>query len=132
MVRLMKEGKDIRVVNDEVGAPTYAPDLAEVCIKIADRVFVDHEFRAWGLYLYSGSPQASRYEVAEYIRTVLLESGLMPDVPFIKPISSDEYDSKAERPKNSILDNSKIIHTFRVSQSNWKDEIRENIMKYYI
>lgn len=132
MVRLMKGGKDIRVVNDEVGAPTYAPDLAEVCIKIADRVLTDPEFRAWGLYHYSGTPQASRYEVAEYVRTVIRESGLIPNVPLIKPISSAEYDSKAKRPKNSILDNSKIIHTFKVSQSNWKDEIRENIMKYYV
>ena len=132
IIRRLREGHDFKVVDDEVGAPTFAMDLAEVCLLIAGRIISESGFKDWGVYNYSGTPNASRFEVADFVRTVVLSSGLLSDCPNIEPVKAMELGFGVDRPKNSILDNSKIVKTFNVSRGSWKDEIRDNIMDYFM
>ncbi|WP_298510587.1 dTDP-4-dehydrorhamnose reductase [uncultured Ruminobacter sp.] len=132
IIRRLREGHDFKVVDDEVGAPTFAMDLAEVCLLIAGRIISEPGFKDWGVYNYSGTPNASRFEVADFVRTVVLSSGLLSDCPNIEPVKAMELGFGVDRPKNSILDNSKIVKTFNVSRGSWKDEIRDNIMDYFM
>lgn len=90
MIRLAKEGKPIRVVNDQVLTPTYAKDLAE---KIKELM----QTKAYGLYHITNSGQCSWYEFASKIFELL---DLKPD---FKPIASAEYGARAPRPAYSVL-----------------------------
>ena len=90
MIRLAKEGKLIRVVNDQVLTPTYTRDLAE---KIKELV----QTEAYGLYHITNSGECSWYEFAARIFELL---GLKPD---FGPTTTAEYGARARRPAYSVL-----------------------------
>jgi len=90
MIRLAKEGKPIRVVNDQVLTPTYTKDLAE---KIKELL----QTEAYGLYHITNSGQCSWYEFASKIFELL---GMKPD---FGPTTSAEFGAKAKRPAYSVL-----------------------------
>lgn len=90
MIRLAKEGKPIRVVNDQVLTPTYTKDLAE---KIKELL----QTEAYGLYHITNSGECSWYEFAGKIFELL---GLKPD---FRPTTSAEFGANAKRPAYSVL-----------------------------
>ncbi|MGC9796386.1 dTDP-4-dehydrorhamnose reductase [Fervidobacterium riparium] len=90
MLRLGKEGEEIKVVNDQVGSPTYTKGLAKL---LADMV----QTEKYGIYHATNEGYCSWYEFAvEIFRIAEM------DVKVI-PITSEEYPTKAKRPKNSRL-----------------------------
>lgn len=95
MLRLASEGKPIRVVEDHVGSPTYAPLLAA---RTADLV----ERRASGIFHCAGGSAISWHAFAQMI---FRESGLSPD---LRATTEREYRTPARRPRYSALSNSKI------------------------
>lgn len=84
-------GAPIEVVDDQIGSPTFVPDLAERSIEAIS----GDEF---GLLHLAGSGQTSRYELA---RAALEAAGLDPDQ--VKPVSSDRFPTPAARPAYSVL-----------------------------
>lgn len=90
MIRLAKEGKSIRVVNDQVLTPTYTRDLAE---KIQELV----QTEAYGLYHITNAGGCSWYEFAAKIFELL---GLHPE---FGPTTTAAYGAKAKRPAHSVL-----------------------------
>lgn len=113
-----RAGKPLRVVSDQVGSPSYAPDVA-ACLERLMRL------DAHGLYHVVNSGQASWYEVA---CTALRLAG-MPSVP-VTPIASSEYASPARRPAYSVLDAGKFIaatgHTPRV----WTEAAAQHVRSW--
>jgi dTDP-4-dehydrorhamnose reductase len=95
MIRLAREGKPIRVVNDQVLTPTYTKDLAQ---KIKELL----QTEAYGLYHITSSGQCSWYEFAGKIFELL---GLKPD---FGPTTSVEFSAKAKRPAYSVLAHSRL------------------------
>jgi len=93
MLRLAQEKDELRVVNDQIGTPTYAPDLAECISKLIETDY-------YGLYHASNEGFCSWYDFAKEI----LELGGFREVRVI-PITSEEYGSPTKRPKYSVLDN---------------------------
>lgn len=93
MLRLAKEKDELRVVNDQIGTPTYAPDLAECISKLIETDY-------YGIYHASNEGFCSWYDFAREI----LELAGFKKVRVI-PITSDEYDSPTKRPKYSVLEN---------------------------
>lgn len=92
MLRLAREGKPIRVVNDRVLTPTSTADLAR---KLVPLLHSNH----YGLYHMTSTGECSWYEFA---REIFRLAGLNPD---LRPVSSSEFAAKARRPSYSVLDN---------------------------
>jgi len=110
MMRLMNEKDEIKVINDQVGSPTYAADLAEVILQIIPD---------WkpGIYNFSNEGIITWYEFAVAIKEII-------NCPCdIKPIITAEYPTPARRPGYSVLDKTKIQETFDVQLKNWTERL---------
>lgn len=118
-----EKGTELKVVNDQVGSPTYALHLADVILRIAQQI----EERAagaapWGIYHAAGSGTASWYDVAREILDT--SEALGGPVTSLQAIGSDGYPTRAVRPKNSQLDCAKLGATFGLTLPDWRDGVR--------
>jgi len=118
MIRLMGERQAINVVNDQIGSPTYARDLAVTILAIAGRgQFVP------GIYNYSNDGIISWYEFAETIRE-LIQSNCK-----VNPVPSSQYPTPARRPHYSLLDKSKIKEVYNISIPGWLESLRSCLLE---
>ncbi|MBS1947561.1 MAG: dTDP-4-dehydrorhamnose reductase [Bacteroidetes bacterium] len=112
MMKLMRERESINVVNDQIGSPTYAYDLAKDILNIASsREFVP------GIYHYSNDGEISWYDFAVAIKQAI-ESNCK-----VYPIPSSKYPTPAKRPHYSLLDKTKICATYHVQLKEWKESL---------
>jgi dTDP-4-dehydrorhamnose reductase len=109
MLRLMTERDTLSVVNDQIGSPTYAADLAQVMLTILDS-------NKWepGIYNYSNEGEISWYDFAMDIREIAQKSCE------IKGIPASSYPTPAERPAFSLLDKSKIKVIYGIEPVDYK------------
>jgi len=115
MVRLFKEKEILNIVGDQFGSPTYAATLSENVIAL-----INKDSCMYGLYHYSDEGKISWYDFAKEI------IGLVKDKIKISSVSTDQYPTKARRPKNSTFSKTKVNSLgFRVHP--WKD----NLEKYF-
>ena len=105
-------GRDLKVVADQVGSPTYAMGLAEMIKKIIE----DNLFQK-GIYHYCDSGVASWYDLTMEIAVFLNLSNT------IEPIVTADYPTPASRPQYSALDNHKIFNLSGLSQKWWKTQL---------
>jgi dTDP-4-dehydrorhamnose reductase len=118
MLRLASERDTISVVNDQIGTPTNAVDLAECLVKIichTELVEVQQPtIDNFGVYNFSNEGQCSWYDFAKEIFKInKIEIDL-------KPIPTSSFPTPAKRPKYSVLDKTKIKSTFWVEIKNWE------------
>ncbi|WP_136482682.1 dTDP-4-dehydrorhamnose reductase [Cognatitamlana onchidii] len=112
MLRLAKTKEVLSVVNDQIGTPTYARDLANVILKlIAERK------DCYGLYHYSNAGIVSWYDFAKEIFD-LSEATVQ-----LNPIKSEEYPTPAARPAYSVMNKGKIKDAFSLNIPYWKDSL---------
>lgn len=109
--RLARERKEIRVVNDQVGTPTYAGDLARTILRMIKQGFGN---TGCHIYHYSNLGIASWFDFAKAI----VEAGNF-DCKVI-PITTAEYPLPAKRPAYSVLNKKKIIAQFNPDIPDWK------------
>jgi len=112
MIRLMRERKELGVVSDQWGRPTYADDLAGATLSLLD---------ASGTYHFANSGETTWHGFAEAIKKCLEEKSVSLKCHKIHPISTEEFDAKAERPKSSIL------KTEKLSPPHWEKGLEEVI-----
>ena len=112
MCRLMAERDEVSVINDQIGSPTYAKDLALAILKIADAP----DWKA-GIYNYSNEGEISWYDFAVAIRDFRSFDCQ------VNPIPTSAYPTPAQRPKYSLLDKSKIKAAFGVAVPDWKTSL---------
>jgi dTDP-4-dehydrorhamnose reductase len=112
MLRLMKERESVNVVNDQIGSPTYALDLAKVIMKI-----VASDTWEFGIFHYSNDGEISWYDFATEIKKL---SGLECQ---INAVSTDSFPYNAKRPNFSLLDKTKIKHTYNIIVPSWKESL---------
>jgi dTDP-4-dehydrorhamnose reductase len=126
MLRLMKQRSDITVVNDQLGSPTYAKDLAEAVMMIVD-AFPNNDQRTMhnGIYHFSNDGVISWFDFASAIKE---RSGLSCD---IHPIPTTEFPTPAKRPHYSVLDKGKIVSDFDVQLKDWKQSLADCIAVIY-
>ena len=112
IISLMQQKKEIFVVNDQIGSPTYAADLAQVILNIIYN-------KTWkpGIYNYSNEAKISWFEFANDIKAISNTNTI------ISPVESKFYKTKAKRPKYSLLDKSKIKNTFNVIINPYMDSL---------
>ncbi|HBI39562.1 MAG TPA: dTDP-4-dehydrorhamnose reductase [Tenacibaculum sp.] len=119
MLRLGKERNELYVIFDQIGSPTYARDLAQVCLNAIDKDFS----KLSKIYHYSNEGVASWYDFAKAIMEI---SGINCKV---KPIETKEYPTPAKRPNYSLLNKSKIKKEFNITIPYWRDSLNDCIKK---
>lgn len=115
MMKYGAERDSLNVVADQSGSPTNAADLAQAIIKILDHSEAN-KFES-GVYHYSNEGVTTWYD---FTLAILKDAGIVCDV---KPITTEEYPTKATRPKYSVLDKSKIKSTFHLSIPDWESSL---------
>lgn len=120
MLRISKELKQLRVVNDQTGAPTYGADLARVLLTMLDSE--KHPSKP-EIYHFANKGRISWYDFA-------LEIMRITENPIdIVPISTSEYKTAAVRPANSHFCLDKIVNDYQIEISDWKDSLRVCLQK---
>jgi dTDP-4-dehydrorhamnose reductase len=114
--RLANEHSQLSVVDDQIGGPTEATDVAAAILDIIAQV-AKPPSAAWGTYHFNGYPAVSRYEFA---RAIL---GDRPDVT-VSPIGTSEINTAARRPSNSDLDCGRLARVFGIAQPDWRPALR--------
>ncbi len=128
MLRLGKERESLGVIFDQIGTPTYAADLAEAIMHIAEAEshsqVAQSENHTPGIYHYSNEGVCSWYDFTREIHHL---AGITScDV---KPLHTEEYPTPAPRPMYSVLDKTKIKQTYGISIPWWQDSLAKCISK---
>lgn len=118
MLRLASERDSLSVVNDQIGTPTNAVDLAEVLIKIINTGDpTPNTQRPFGIYNFSNEGVCSWYDFA---KEIFYQSKVTID---LNSILTEAYPTPAKRPAYSVLDKTKIKKVFGVEIKNWKESL---------
>ena len=123
ILALGNEKNSINVISDQIGTPTYARDLAKVCLDILSLSSNEKINRNGKIYHYSNEGVASWYDFAIAIMEL---SGLICKV---KPIQTKDYQVSAKRPYYSVLNKTKIKEDFNIEIPYWKESLKECINK---
>ncbi len=124
ILKLAKERDEIRVVDDQVGAPTWCRTIAErtaeaLCIFTYPKITAFCS--SYGLYHLSARGHCSWYGFAKEIISLSKEQDLL--IKQISPILSSDYTTKATRPKNSQLDHSKTLKYLLKNLPQWQEDL---------
>jgi len=125
MMKLLGERKEINVVNDQIGSPTWSRLIAEAtALIVAQGVRDIYTFMAEhsGIYHLTSSDKTSWYGFVEAIRRLDANKG-EHICQRVQPIPTDDYPTPAKRPKYSVLDNNKINRVFGVQLPQWEDAL---------
>ncbi|HXM94401.1 MAG TPA: dTDP-4-dehydrorhamnose reductase [Candidatus Dormibacteraeota bacterium] len=141
ILRLATEREELRVVDDQVGAPTCASDLAVTTTRIlagmvsSTKSQFTHR-KVSGIYHMTAAGQATWYEFA---KAILEEARRAPlNLPWLTsatnarpligrcvlPISTEEFRSPTRRPAYSVLSNTRLLQAFGVSLSDWRTQLQ--------
>ncbi len=118
IMKLLVEKEEIVVVNDQIGSPTYAADLAEVIMQI-----ISSETWQPGIYHYSNEGIICWFDFALQLKK------LSGSPCLINPVSTPPHRTEAKRPAYSVLDKTKIQEVFGTSLKNWKDSLGGCLVK---
>lgn len=123
MLRLAGERDELRVVYDQVGSPTYGADLARAVLHIIQLSEKEPERFVPGIYHFSNEGVASWYDFAKAIFEI-------SEIEIkINPVLTSEFPTPAKRPEYSVLNKSKIRHTFGLEIPYWKDSLNKCLEK---
>ena len=113
MLKLSESRKELSVVNDQIGTPTYAKDLALVILNI----IISNNYKA-GVYHYSNEGVCSWYDFAKAIFDI---KGI--DIK-TNPIPAQEFPTPAQRPLYSVMSKSKIKKVYDLDIPYWRDSLK--------
>ena len=119
MLQRIMDKKDTKVVDDQIGSPTYAMDLARVILSIID---TDDVSNKCGLYHFSNRGQASWYDFAssiEVLHNLIHRRRICTVDNFIDRTNTKEYGDTISRPKYSVMNTTKIEKAFGIKNRHW-------------
>jgi dTDP-4-dehydrorhamnose reductase len=122
MLRLGAERDELRVVNDQVGRPTSAGDLAEALLVVAAAMLENREVS--GTHHFANAGETSWFGFAQ---AIIEESGARTRSPRVVPIPTTEFPTAARRPAYSVLDTGSFTSLFGVTPRPWRGALRETI-----
>ena len=121
MLRVGKGRDFVTVVDDQIGTPTYTPDLSRLLV---DMIETDR----YGFY-HATNSEDSYISWADFTEEIYRQAGYSTQV---KRVSTEEYGlSKARRPRNSRLDKSKLAENGFIALPGWKDALARFLQEYY-
>ena len=116
MLWLFKEKEEIGVINDQIGSPTNAVDLADAIAQILSK-----DELVYGIFNYSNEGQCSWFDFAQQIKE-LSQSNIK-----INPIPTTAYPTPAKRPAYSLLNKSKIKTTYQLTIPQWEISLAKEL-----
>ena len=116
MIRLASERPEVNVVNDQIGCPSNASDIARVLLTVVERTPAQY-----GTWHFVNDGEASWYDLAAHIFADMRQRGL--GTPALNAISTSQYPTPAVRPSNSRLSTSAIQRDFGIQPRHWDDAI---------
>lgn len=111
MLRLGKEKDSLNVVNDQVGSPTYTLDLSKLLVDMI-------ETEKFGTYHATNEDSCTWFE---FTKEIFRLTGI--SIP-VKPITTDQYPTRAVRPKNSLMSKKSLLDNGFKSLPTWQDALR--------
>lgn len=123
MLRLAGEKKDLRVVADQVGTPTYARHLAQLLWRLLARR-PDSK-----IYHFSNAGVASWYDFAVAIFEESVRLGLLEAKSIVTPVSTAEFPTPAKRPAYSVLDKMPTWDQLEVDPVHWRSALQEMLAR---
>ena len=117
---LLRNEDEIKVVADQTGSPTYAPDLAQAVLQAMSQ---KPTFSGVEIYHFANAGQTTWHGLATEIKKLLSSSC------FIRPVTSADYPTKAKRPKYSVLSCEKIKKEFNFTPRSWQSALEECLKK---
>lgn len=117
MLRLMSDRDELRVVSDQIGAPSWAPDIARVIWSLIDAGKA-------GTYHHSDAGAISWHDFAVAIAEEALALGLIGRLPQVHAIPSSDYPTPATRPAYSVLDASSLRQVIGGEARPWRENLR--------
>jgi dTDP-4-dehydrorhamnose reductase len=129
MLRLAQDRRELRVVADQIGAPTWTESIARGTADILGHAIAGHRGDAdwWkqhaGIYHMTASGSTSWAEFA----SAIFESAKLAEPPHVVPITTDQYPTPAQRPRNSRLSNEKLLRTFGIRLPQWREALAQCI-----
>lgn len=131
MLSIAKEKNEIRVVSDQIGAPTWCRSIAEATSQILVEFIQGSENSdsRWGVYHLTSSGQISWHGFAEAIfYGYAKKMGI--SIPVLRPISTSEYVTAAQRPLYSVLSNDKLAQIFGLRMPDWEKALELCLNEY--
>jgi dTDP-4-dehydrorhamnose reductase len=142
ILRLATERQELRIVDDQIGAPTCAADLAAATCKLLTGIAKQNDGRfvfsaVSGTYHLTAGGQTSWCDFAHAILRAAQAGAEAPtwlaDVtkgrPFMVqrliPVSTEEFRAPARRPAFSVLSNSRLLHTFGLALADWRAQLKQ-------
>ncbi|WP_449446136.1 dTDP-4-dehydrorhamnose reductase [Thermomonas brevis] len=122
MLRLAGERDVLRVVADQVGAPTPAAWIADATARI-----ITQGVSASGIWHLVAAGETSWQGFADAIMAEALAMGLLERRPNVLPISTADYPTPARRPAYSVLDTTKLRRDFGIVPPDWRDGLRATL-----
>ncbi|MBW3506060.1 dTDP-4-dehydrorhamnose reductase [Pseudomonas sp. NKUCC02_KPG] len=122
MQRLLQERPELRVVADQIGAPTWAGTIAQSTRALIER-WQTGEAGAWGTYHLTAQGETSWFGFTQAIAEHL--SALGKSCASLEPIPASAYPTPAARPQNSRLDCSRLAREWNITQPDWQSALRE-------
>ena len=117
MLKLGKEQDELNIVNDQIGSPTYATDLAEIILHIIKTKGFKGAGQTTQIYHYSNKGKCSWHEFAKEIFKIVEVSCK------VNPIATQQYPTPANRPMNTIMSTDKIIQKFNINIIPWQESL---------
>jgi dTDP-4-dehydrorhamnose reductase len=117
MLRLGAERPELRVVDDQLGAPTSAAAIANATARLVEQSLSI----APGIYHMTAAGSTSWCGFARAI----FDAGVLSTQPRVQPISSADYPTPARRPANSVLSNDKFAQSFGFRLPTWQQQLNE-------
>lgn len=121
LLELLQTKEEIKLVDDQWGRPTYAPDLAQVLLAMLGRS---------GLYQFANAGVTSKYEFALAMREEMEALGLPVKCRKIEPALSSSFTAPAKRPAYSAFDTSKIERLLHMKPRPWQACIKDYLHEY--
>ncbi|HCK76836.1 MAG TPA: dTDP-4-dehydrorhamnose reductase [Gammaproteobacteria bacterium] len=123
MLRVASEGKPLRVVDDQIGSPTFAWDLGIASVAAVDALEEGRE-DVYGIFHATNSGLTSWYGFAQKIFEV---AGI--DTVDLSPIPTESYPTPAPRPAYSVLDCDRLYRVLKVEMPDWQDALARCIAR---
>lgn len=129
MLRLAKERETLSVVNDQIGAPTYAANLALASLEALENALKKESFPS-GIYHLCHQGKTSWFDFAKHIFSLARKQNIALTLQSTTPIPTKEYNTPANRPLNSQLDCSRTEAVLGVSLPHWKEGLNHAMDAY--
>ena len=124
--RLLREKKELRIVDDQIGAPTWSRDIAEGTVRALGHYLKQNQQRKeemTGVYHLTAAGETTWYGFAAAI--VAAQGAKGEDLPKLVPVATHEYPTPARRPMYSVLSNAKLLKTFGFRAPQWKESLKK-------